>query len=65
VEQDPAGRHLLLDGLHEFREHLGGELHITLLRDIGRGFEVTEMDEAVILESLDTLAARRPAAVAR
>ena len=33
------------DGLREFREHLGGELTITLLRDIGRGEEVHVMDE--------------------
>ena len=33
-----------LRGLREFREHLGGELTITLLRDIGRGEEVHQMD---------------------
>ena len=31
---------LILRGIEEFREHLGGELTITLLRDIGRGEEV-------------------------
>ena len=31
-------------GLAEFREHLGGELTITLLRGIGRGIEVHEVD---------------------
>jgi len=39
------GRWLLLEGLREFREHLGGELTITLLRDIGVGEEVHSMDE--------------------
>jgi 3-dehydroquinate synthase len=34
----------LLAGLEEFREHLGGELTITLLRAIGRGEEVHEID---------------------
>jgi 3-dehydroquinate synthase len=43
--RDAHGRWLLLDGLREFREHLGGELTITLLRAIGVGEEVHWMDE--------------------
>jgi len=42
----------VLAGLREFREHLGGELTITLLTGIGTGHEVHEMDEAVILECM-------------
>jgi len=42
----------ILAGLREFREHLGGELTITLLTGIGTGHEVHEMDEAVILDSM-------------
>lgn len=38
----------LLQGLEEFREHLGGRLTITLLNDIGKGEEVHEMDSALI-----------------
>ena len=34
----------LLAGLEEFREHLGGELTVTLLSDIGVGVEVHSMD---------------------
>jgi 3-dehydroquinate synthase len=49
----------LLDGLREFREHLGGELTITLLAEIGRGVEVHEMDEARVLESVAWLKARQ------
>ena len=30
-------------GLQDFREHLGGALHITLLKGIGQPFEVTDM----------------------
>jgi 3-dehydroquinate synthase len=55
---DPSGRPAILRGLEEFREHLGGELHVTLLRDIGEGFEVTEMDEARILRALAWLEGR-------
>ena len=56
IEED--GRYTLLHGLQEFREHLGGELHITLLRDVGRSFEVTEMDEARVADAIRTLACR-------
>jgi 3-dehydroquinate synthase len=42
----------VLGGLREFREHLGGELTVTLLEGIGRGREVHELDEAVIRSSL-------------
>jgi 3-dehydroquinate synthase len=38
----------LLAGLQEFREHLGGELTVTLLDAIGRGAEVHELDAARI-----------------
>jgi 3-dehydroquinate synthase len=38
----------LLAGLSEFREHLGGELTVTLLDAIGRGVEVHELDAARI-----------------
>ncbi len=48
----------LLAGLEEFREHLGGRLAITLLRDIGVGFEVNEMEASLIRESIAELAAR-------
>ena len=49
---DADGRWLLLRGLEEFREHLGGELTITLLRDIGRGEEVHHMDVDEILRAV-------------
>jgi 3-dehydroquinate synthase len=61
MERDATGGVALMSGLQEFREHLGGELHITLVTGIGRSFEVTEMDMAVVLESLDDLAIRASA----
>lgn len=42
--RDPDGRLHVLAGLDEFREHLGGDLTITLLRDVGTGVEVHEID---------------------
>jgi 3-dehydroquinate synthase len=43
---------LVLDGLEEFREHLGGELTITLLKQIGKGFEIHEMNLPKVVEAL-------------
>jgi 3-dehydroquinate synthase len=54
----PDERPVVLDGLAEFREHLGGELTITLLADIGRGLEVHEMRDDVVLQAIDELARR-------
>lgn len=48
----------LLLGLEEFREHLGGRLAITLLRDIGVGFEVNEMNAKLIREAIAELTER-------
>ena len=52
------GSFAVLEGLRDFREHLGGELTITLLSDIGTGLEVHEMDERLVLESIAWLKAR-------
>jgi len=41
----------LIVGLQEFREHLGGQLTITLLTAIGNGQEVHEMDLHLIKEA--------------
>ncbi|HWG85481.1 MAG TPA: 3-dehydroquinate synthase [Deinococcales bacterium] len=48
----------VLAGLEEFREHLGGPLTITLLRGIGSGFEVNDMDEGTVREAIGVLRAR-------
>ena len=50
--QDPAE---LLRGLDEFREHLGGELCVTLLRGIGHAQEVNTMDHGLIRAAIDEL----------
>jgi 3-dehydroquinate synthase len=55
---DADGELSVLNGLQEFREHLGGELSITLLTDIGRGVDVHEMSTPVVRRSLAWLGAR-------
>jgi 3-dehydroquinate synthase len=53
-----SGDFIILKGLEEFREHLGGQLTITLLKEIGIGFEVHEMNEPTVFESVQELQAR-------
>jgi 3-dehydroquinate synthase len=50
---------LVLEGVEEFREHLGGQLCLTLLRGIGHGFEVHELDVPCVRESIRELEQRR------
>ena len=52
------GSFLVMQGLEEFREHLGGQLTITLLKGIGCGFEVHQIDSDKMLESIEELSAR-------
>ncbi len=49
---------LLLAGLEEFREHLGGELAITLLKSIGKGFEAHEVNLPKVIEAIYELRER-------
>ena len=56
--EDTDGTLRVLSGLRDFQEHLGGELTITLLEGIGVGVEVHEMDEPLILQSINWLRQR-------
>jgi 3-dehydroquinate synthase len=58
LDTTAAGDELILAGLEEFREHLGGELTITLVPEIGRKLEVHEMDNDLILEAVRELQTR-------
>jgi 3-dehydroquinate synthase len=55
---DSEGGPLVLRGLEEFREHLGGLLTVTLLRGIGQGFEVHELHPPTLLASIQELEER-------
>jgi 3-dehydroquinate synthase len=55
------GQLQVLGGLNEFREHLGGELTITLLREIGRGVEVHEMNLPKVIAAIHELQERHAA----
>jgi 3-dehydroquinate synthase len=55
---DSEGGLLVLRGLEEFREHLGGCLTVTLLRGIGEGFEAHELQSSVVAASIHELEER-------
>lgn len=56
------GRPVVLDGLREFQEHLGGDLTITLLERIGRGVEVHEVRHDLVRRAIAQLRGHRVAA---
>jgi 3-dehydroquinate synthase len=53
--KDSTGRMLVLDGIEEFREHLGGELSVTMLAEIGRGVDVHSIDRPEVLRAMSWL----------
>jgi len=59
------GKLVVLEGLEEFREHLGGQLSITLVTEVGQALEVHEMDESqipeIIAEMKERFAKSKPA----
>ncbi|HWI59984.1 MAG TPA: 3-dehydroquinate synthase [Bacillota bacterium] len=50
-----GGGLMILRGLDEFREHLGGQLTVTLLKAIGQGIEVHAIDQAIVSEAIRDL----------
>ena len=55
LPKDETGEWAILAGLSEFQQHMGGELTITMLREIGRGFEVHEMSKPGVGKAIDEL----------
>jgi 3-dehydroquinate synthase len=56
--RDDRNRFVILDGIEEFREHLGGELTVTMLRGVGHGEEVNSLDAGQILQAMAWLRRR-------
>jgi 3-dehydroquinate synthase len=52
LHADLQGDLMILNGLEEFREHLGGQLTVTLLKAIGNGFEIHEMNLPKVVEAI-------------
>lgn len=57
-ETDSKGKLRLTEGIREFREHIGGDLSITLLEDIGRSIEIHKIDLKKIEEVIHWLEER-------
>jgi 3-dehydroquinate synthase len=55
---DEHGQRRVFAGLDEFREHLGGELTVLLLEDVGQGVDVHAMDEVLLSECINELKTR-------
>ena len=56
--RDSKGRRRVFNGLEEFREHLGGELTVLLLKETGVGVDMHEIDEAIWEECAEELKRR-------
>lgn len=54
-QRDARGRRLVLDGLDEFREHLGGELTVLMPRDIGCCEDIHHIDAEILGRCIDEL----------
>jgi 3-dehydroquinate synthase len=58
MDNGRSGEPAILEGIEEFREHLGGELTVTLVPQIGTKLEVHEMNRVKILNALVELKQR-------
>ena len=56
--RDEGGMLLLIKGAEDFREHLGGQLNITLPTSIGTAIEVHELDYVLVEECIKCLASQ-------
>jgi 3-dehydroquinate synthase len=55
---DPDGELRVLAGLREFREHLGGELTVPMLRGVGDPVDLHEIDPRLVSSAIAWLKAR-------
>ena len=55
ARREADGRLALLRGLEDFREHLGGELCVTMPDGLGRKFEVHELEAALVEQAVQQL----------
>lgn len=53
---DEAGRLRVLEGIDEFRQHLGGPLTVMMLCEAGRGIDVHELDGDLVARCVGELA---------
>jgi 3-dehydroquinate synthase len=56
---DSGHQPALFQGLEEFREHLGGELTLMMLEDIGRPVEIHQVSLPGVLDAIQQLQQRQ------
>ncbi|WP_065257315.1 3-dehydroquinate synthase [Pseudomonas bananamidigenes] len=61
--KDAQGRSLVLLGLEEFRQHLGGQLSIPMLSGIGQSVDLHEIDDTRMEQALAKLSALNAPAI--
>lgn len=54
-DTDDSGKRSVFAGIEEFREHLGGELTVMMLEDLGRGKDVHQLDTKILDECIGFL----------
>lgn len=57
-EKDHSGKHVILDGIERFREHLGGRLCVTMPAGVGSSREISTMDTRRIMDAISELKER-------
>lgn len=55
---DEHGKRRIFEGLHEFREHLGGELTVLMLQGVGRSIDVHHIDLDIMAACIGELKVR-------
>ena len=55
---DEDGNRRVFEGIHEFREHLGGELTVLMLQGIGKGVDIHDIDLQVMASCIEELKSR-------
>ena len=55
---DAGGKRRVLSGLDEFREHLGGKLTVLMIREVGEGVDVHDINVEMYGRCIDHLRAR-------
>ncbi len=60
MEDPQSGLPIILDGLEEFREHLGGRLTVLFLNDIGSPMDLHEVNHATVIQALTAMKLRQP-----
>lgn len=55
IMTDGAGLRLVVNGIEEFREHLGGRLYLTLPKPLGQRLEINELTDAQVRRAIERL----------